>query len=244
VKFKGAGLEFNATVAEASEWPSPQTGNPLRALTIQFRAQKIEMHEQALEEAQQRRSGGLFSVGDADQPDLEWRVRDSSSSYVGSEPWGVNHHVWRIEQVERLVCERLLVGALDLAPYEYEEAADDAGVVRLVARAIVTEADLATLSMLSDVAPVIRVGLSETPRPMTLTYLWAERVDGLAVAVRCEDAGQPRITLDRATLVHDVYGDLVGLLAAKGVLDGTDLEQLRRLRHTARHVSNIDGWRL
>jgi hypothetical protein len=244
VKFRAAGLEFNATVAEASEWASPQTGNPLRTLTIQFRAQKTEMHELALEEARLRQSGGLFSLGDADQPDLEWRVRESGSSYVGTEPWGINHHVWRIEQVERLACERLIVGSVELEPDEYAEEASDAGVVRLVARAMVAEADLATLSMLSDVVPVIRVGIADTPRPMTLAYLWAERPDGLAVVVRCEDARTPRITLDRATLADDMLGDLIGVLSARRVLDDTDLEQLRRLRHVARRVPDIDGWRL
>src|SRR5712691_13541868 len=142
MKFKAGELEFNATVAEASESPSLQTGGPLRTLTIQFRAQKPAMHEQALDEAQQRQSGGLFSLGDADQPDLEWRVRESSSSYVGTEPWGINHHIWRIEQVERVACERLIIGPLELEPYEYAEEASADGVVRLAARALLSEADL------------------------------------------------------------------------------------------------------
>ena len=57
MRFKAGELEFNATVADASESPSPQTGDPLRVLTIQFRAQKVPMHEQALDEAQRRQSG-------------------------------------------------------------------------------------------------------------------------------------------------------------------------------------------
>ena len=51
MKFRAGELEFNASVADASEAPSPQTGDLLRSLTIQFRAQKITMHEQALVEA-------------------------------------------------------------------------------------------------------------------------------------------------------------------------------------------------
>src|SRR6266851_8248818 len=141
MKFRAGELEFNATIAEASESPSPQTGDPLRTLTIQFRAQKVPMHEQALIEADQRRSGGLFSLGDADQPDLEWRVRESTSSFVGTEPWGINHHVWRIAQVERLACDRLIVDSVELEPYEYAEEVSDDGFVRLVARAFISEAD-------------------------------------------------------------------------------------------------------
>src|SRR6267378_1292402 len=137
MRFRAGELEFNATVAEASESPSPQTGDPLRMLTIQFRAQKVPMHEQALVQADQRRSGGLFSLSEAGQPDLEWRVRESRSSYVGTEPWGINHHIWRIEQVERLACSLLIVGSIELEPYDYAEAVSGDGVVRLVARALV-----------------------------------------------------------------------------------------------------------
>ncbi|MCA1648191.1 MAG: hypothetical protein LC797_22935 [Chloroflexi bacterium] len=245
MKFKAGGLEFNATVADAGEAPSPQTGDPLRTLIIQFRAQKAAMHEQALNEAQQRQSGGLFSLGEADQPDQEWRVRESTSSYVGSEPWGINHHTWRIEQVERLACERLIVGSVELEPYEYAEAVSDAGMVRLAARARASRAQLAELALVGDVASVIRVGISDAPRPMTVTYLWGQTRDGQAgVAVRCQDAGEPRLSLDGASFALDMLGELIGVLQTKGVLDEADLEVLRRRRHAVRRVATIDGWPL
>jgi hypothetical protein len=239
VKFRAGGLEFNATVAEAGESPSAQTGEPLRVLTIQFRAQQIPMHEQALEQAQQRHSGGLFSLGDGDQPELEWRVRDSTSSYVGTEPWGINHHVWRIEQVERLLCTRLVLGPLELAPYEYAEEVGDDGLVRLVARALVEDAHLEAVAMMPDVVPVTRVGISDTPCQMRLAYLWGARPEGLAVIVRCIYARTPQLTLEAATLADDTFGDLITVLSAKRLLDDADLARLRRLRHEARQISDI-----
>src|SRR5579859_3435581 len=121
MRFRAGELEFNATVAETSEAASAQTGEVLRTLTIQFRAQKAAMHELAVDEAQLRHQGGLFSLDEGDEVETEWRVRESTFSYVGSEPWGINHHVWRIEQVERLACERLIVGPVTLEPYEYVE---------------------------------------------------------------------------------------------------------------------------
>src|SRR5438132_1207516 len=142
MKFRAGGLEFNANVAEASEAPSPQTGEPLRSLTIQFRAQKESVHEQAVEQAQARQSGGLYSLDDADQPVLEWQVRESTFSYVGSAPWGINHHVWRIQQIERLACDRLRIGEIELEPYDYMEEAREDGLVRLAARALIAQADL------------------------------------------------------------------------------------------------------
>jgi hypothetical protein len=203
------------------------------------------MHAQALDEAEQRRSGGLFSLTDADQPDLEWRVRESTSSYVGMEPWGINHHLWRIEQVERLACSRLIIGPLELEPYEYAEAVSDEGVVRLAARCLVSQGNLDALSTTPSVVRVTRIGVSDSPREMTLAYVWGERPDGLAVVLRCVDAvPEPRLTLDRAVLTEDVLGGLIDVLSAKGVLDDTELEHLRAGRHAARHVSTIDGWPL
>ena len=252
LRFRAGELEFNATVAEAIESPSPRTGDPLRTLTIQFRAQKVPMHEQALVEAEQRRSGGLFSIGDADQPDVEWRVRSSSSSYVGTEPWGINHHVWRIEQIERLACTRLIIGdvstapddigGVSLEPYDYAEAVSEDGVVRLVARCAISPLELDTLSRMSGAVPVIRVGISDTPREMTIEYVWSERPGGLAVAIRCVDAAlEPRLTLDHATPVDEALADLIAVLSAKGVLNDADIEALRRRRHAARRVANVDA---
>src|SRR5258708_37362777 len=62
LKFRAGELAFTATVAEASEAPSPQTGDPLRTLTIQFRAQKMPMHEQVLLAAVQPRACRAYSL--------------------------------------------------------------------------------------------------------------------------------------------------------------------------------------
>src|SRR5579872_1407683 len=140
MKFRAGDLEFSASVVESSQLSSPQTGNPLQLLTIQFRAQKAGVHEAAIAEALQRQSGGLYSLDESDGSELEWRVRESTWNYVGTEPWGVNHHVWRIEQVERLAIERLVIGEVDLEPYDYTEEVDEEAGVRLAARALVSEA--------------------------------------------------------------------------------------------------------
>jgi hypothetical protein len=239
LKFRAGALEFNANVTEANESASPQTGDPLRTLTIQFRAQKESIHEQAVEQAGLRESGGLYSLDDADQPVLEWRVRDSTFSYVGSAPWGVNHHVWRIEQVERLACDRLVVGSVELEPYDYVEEALEGGVVRLAARALITDSDLRTLSLLVAPVEVTRVGISDTPRAMRVNYVWGERPEGYAVVVACEDVAEPRITVGGLSRL-DPTAELLNLLRESGILTDALLEQ----RHAARHVSAVDGWQL
>ncbi|HEV7663525.1 MAG TPA: hypothetical protein VGQ62_08325 [Chloroflexota bacterium] len=245
MKFRTGDLEFNANVADSTEAPSAQTGDLLRSLTIQFRAQKAAIHEQVLVAATERQNGGLFSLTDDNEPDLEWRIRDSSTQYVGTEPWGINHHVWRIEQVERLACERLVVGDnISLEPYDYAESVNDEGVVRLAARALVSEADLVALSQLTGAVAIARIGISNTSRQMTLDYVWGPGLNGLSVVVRAEDAREPRLTLQMASLAGDAFADLIAVLHAHSALDHTAIAELQLRRHAARQVSRIDTWSL
>jgi hypothetical protein len=238
MKFRAGSLEFNASIAEASQSPSPRTGEMLRSLTIQFRAQKAAVHEQALDEAEQRQVGGLFSLGESGEPDVEWRVRASTSTYVGNQPWGMNHHVWRIEQVERLACQRLVLKDIELEPYDYVEEVAEDGTVRLAARALISASDLESLSKISGPIDVIRIGISPAARRMSLQYVWSERTDALAVVVRCEDVREPRLTLGGLGLLAEAdLEDLIAVLAP-------DTEALGQRRHARRHVSDIDAWRL
>ncbi len=238
MKFRAGDLEFTASVVESSQTASPQTGNALQSLVIQFRAQKAGVHEAAVAEAFQRQSGGLFSLAESDQPEVEWRVRESNWTYVGTEPWGVNHHVWRIEQVERLACSRLDLDSVQLEPYEYTEVAGEDGAVRLAARALVTPDELEAVSRLAHIITVTRVGISDSPRTMRLDYVWGERPEGHVVVVRCQDVGEPRVTLsDVAISREDDLDDLIVLL-------GVNADELRQHRHARRRVTNPDAWAL
>jgi hypothetical protein len=244
VRFRAGRLEFHATVTEATETPSPRTGDVLRSLTIQFRAQKADLHEDALVEAGRRASGGLFSLGESDQPELEWRVRDSTHQYIGSEPWGINHHLWRIEQIERLACERLIIGSVTLEPYDYAEEVVDDGVVCLAARAFISEQDLDRLSRIADCVEVVRVGISDEARQMSVSYVWGERPEGRVAVVRGQDVREPRVSVRTATTVVDPSADLLAVLRAKGILGDADLDELRQQRHLARRVADVDAWAL
>jgi hypothetical protein len=238
VKFRSGDLEFTASVAETGETRSPQTGNTLQVLTIQFRAQKAGVHEAAVSEALQRQLGGLFSLGEGDEPEIEWRVRESNWNYVGSEPWGVNHHIWRIEQVERLACSILRVGSVSLEPYDYAETVAD-GVVHLAARAPVSESVLDAISRLAGPLEVVRVGISDTPRQMRLSgYVWGEGSEGLAVALALEDVREPRVTV--SGFDGPIAADFEDLLE----LATLDHDEFRRRRHQRRRVADVDGWPL
>jgi hypothetical protein len=233
MKFRAGDLEFNASVVESSQSSSPQTGNPLQQMTISFRAQKAGMHEAAVTEALQRQSGGLFSLDDSNQPDLEWRVRESNWNYMGQEPWGVNHHQWRIEQVERLLCTRLIVAGVDLEPYDYAENLTD-GRVRLAARALISDDGLQTIAHVFGPIAITRIGISDSPRQMRMTgYVWGERPEGLAVVLGCEDVAEPRVTVEGFQGANDEVEDLIA-----------QSEELIQRRHARRRVQDVDAWYL
>ena len=239
MKFRAGELEFNASVVESSQQPSPQTGNPLQLMTIQFRAQKEGVHEAAVTEALQRQSGGLYSLDESDTPETEWRVRESNWTYVGTEPWGVNHHVWRIEQVERIACELLRLGDVQVEPYDYAEEVLPDGSVRLAARALVTERDLEAISRVVGPLEVTRLGISDTPRRMRLSgYVWGERFEGFVVVVAFLDVREPRVYVSGYD--GDPSEDIEDLIQ----LGAVDAEALRERRHARRRVANVDGWEL
>jgi hypothetical protein len=237
VKFRAGELEFTASVVDSSGARSRQSGDQLQSLTVQFRAQKEGMHDAATRTATVCRGGGLFSLADDDEPEHEWRVLDSSFTYVGSEPWGMHHHVWQIAEVKRLTCERLRLGEVELAPYDYAEVVSDSGVVRLAARALVSGAELEVISRLSGPFDVVRSGITDMARKMCLGgYVWGVRGDRLAVVVACEDVAEARVTVSGFTGGNDLE-DVVALLRI-------DREELRRRRHARRRVVDVDGWPL
>ena len=266
MKFKAGDLIFNtASVTEARPGqPAPQTGNLLRSLTIQFRAPKQAMHEAALEAAQQTRNGGLFSLTDSDEPEAEWAVRESAFQYVGSEPWGINHHSWYIEQIERLECTGLTIGSVELKPYEYVEETSEEGALRLAARAPAGETELRSIYELSAAGTpvdVVRVGINPEPRKMVVeAYVWGDGREGPAVALSCRDVAEPRVALaapstgmgHSSQVAEDLLDELLTSLKAKGVLSQDEAEGVRSAGHerawqrvhTARHVQDLDGWQI
>jgi hypothetical protein len=263
MRFRSGDLIFTANIVEVGQLTSPQTGALVRAVTIQLRAPKADLHEQLLEAARQRARGGLFSLADDDQPDAEWKVRDSGSTYIGTEPWGIHHHTWQLEEIEPIACTRLVLGTIELEPYDYREQAGEDGRVRLAARAPATEADLrAIYELCSSREPVdvVRVGVAQEPRRMRVEqYAWGERSDGLAVVLSCAEVGEARVTLDDApatappaTALADSLDELLSLLETKGLLQPPERqrvvdvgrERAWQREHAARRVRDPDDWAL
>jgi hypothetical protein len=152
---------------------------------------------------------------------------------MGQEPWGVNHHVWRIEQMERLLCTRLLIGQVDLDPYDYAEDVTD-GRVRLAARALISDSDLQTIAHTFGPVEVTRIGISDTPRQMHLSgYVWGERPEGRVVVLACEDVSEARVTVRGFDGPTHELEDLIA-----------QHDELILRRHERRRVRDVDAWHL
>src|SRR5262249_16703675 len=141
----------------------------------------------------------VLSLADDGSQDLEWHIVDSACTYVGAEPWGVNHHTWQLRQVERIACTTLQLGPLALQPYDYTEALSADGVLSLGARAAVSDLELVVLRdlhVLRSPLDVTRTGVSDSPRRMLVDdYVWGTGSRGPSVVLRCRDVVEPRVTL-------------------------------------------------
>ena len=246
MKFEAGELSFIGTITDAGQTRSPQTGATLRTLTVQFRAPKPAMHELALETARQQRP--IYSTDEAGEPPAEWRICASDSTYIGTEPWGMHHHVWSLQEVEHVACRALRLGPLELEPYEYIERLNEDERVVLAARCVVSaEALHAVRDLRFGAAPieVVRVGISDEPRRMRLDdYVWGPCARGeLGVALRCTDVREARVSL-AGTTVHEDIDSMLAVLHELAVLDVTDLEKLRQHRHALRQVDDLDAWPL
>ncbi len=218
MRFRIGDVELTASISEVGE----------RALTIQFRAPKLELHEQLLAAAQQR--AGVTSLDD----DKEWRIADVSFGYVGSEPWGMHHHTWRLEQVTRVAVGPLRLGDGELQPYDYREETTPDGMLRFALRAAADDSQLRALAQLSGVIVDVQRSDDAQPRRMLLEgFVWgASTAHGQAVALVCTEQVEPRVTLAGASTP-----DLLGALLRKGLLGPDDVMELRR-------VQDVDAWEL
>jgi hypothetical protein len=221
VRFQIGEVNFTASIAEAAE----------RAITIQFRAPKLEMHEQLLQAAHQR--ANVLSLDD----DKEWRVANVSFAYVGSEPWGMHHHTWRLEQVSRVAVGVLRIGDVALQPYDYREETAEDGGFRFALRAAVTDSELRALAALTGTfVEVQRSDLESRPRRMLLEgFVWGSSTrHGQAIALVCSEHVEPRVTLAGATPLEP---RLLALLTQRGALAHAEVLALRE-------VQDVDAWDL
>jgi hypothetical protein len=218
VRFRVDDIEFSASVQEVAD----------RGLTIQFRAPKLEMHE-ALLEAVARRAH-VLSLED----EREWRIADVSFGYVGSEPWGMHHHTWRLEQVVRVSGGPLRIADLTFEPYDYREDTAAEGVLRFAFRAAASDSDLRALATLS--GTLVEVVRDQEPPRLVLVagFVWGmSSTHGQAIALVCSEQTEPRVTASGATSLE---AQLLALLA-RNVPHTTDLLELR-------HVKDVDAWDL
>jgi hypothetical protein len=204
-------------------------------------------------------------------PDLGERVlsaRDPNGDRVGrwliswnsySVNAGTHTYSLIVREAEELSLEVLLLNGLELYPYEYREEVVGEGLT-LWAKLVGTEDDVLRLRRLvseRSVFPVVRRGISETPREMRV---------GVAEWSHFEDRVKYRMALLDAHLRDSVAGEIVqmeeennrsafafyanfveqlaGRLIEKGMLDEDEVAALRETARAEPGVSRHEFWRV
>jgi hypothetical protein len=204
-------------------------------------------------------------------PDLGDRVlsaRDSAGEWSGrwliswnsySVNAGTHTYSLIVREAEDLSLEVLLLDGLELYPYEYREDVVGDGLT-LWAKLVGTEDDVLRLRRLvSDrsVFPVVRRGISDTPREMRV---------GVAEWSHFEDRVKYRMALVDAHLHNSVAGEIVemeeennrsalafyanfveqltGRLIEKGLLGEEEVAELRETARAEPGVARHEFWRV
>ncbi|HET7322475.1 MAG TPA: hypothetical protein VFI96_08285 [Longimicrobiaceae bacterium] len=118
----------------------------------------------------------------------KWCV--SWNSYA--ESGGVHTYTVLLREAEDLSLDALLLGGLELHPYEYREAVVEGGLT-ISAKVLGSEADVRTLRALftgQESFPVVRRGIQDEPREMRLGVAeWSPFEDGVKYRLVMVDAG-------------------------------------------------------
>lgn len=201
-------------------------------------------------------------------PDHAIRSTDEAGDFAGNwlvswnsytEAAGLHTYSLILREREELSLEALLLGDLELHPYEYRERMIGAGLT-IWAKLVGTPEDLERLrSRLGnrDVVSVVRRGIQDTPREMRLGVaewsVFEDRVKYRLVLVDAQINEEMRFQLarieeenSRAALGYyeNFVERLTELLVQRGVVSVEELSSLRDAARTAPGVTRRDLWRV
>lgn len=233
--------------------PSPHTGRSLTELHGWITTTDGETHRwlsMTLRRIGERPVRALDGEG---EPAGKWQL--SWNSY--GESVGIHTYAVILRESEELSLEALLVGDLELHPYEYREEVVGDGLA-IWAKVVGQRADVDRLGGMiqgRESFPVIRRGIQDTPREMRLELaewsVYEDRVKyRLVLLDRNIEAGwrAQLLTLEeernRAALAY--YANLVerlaGLLVTHGVFTREELDSARAGAHETATVERQDAW--
>ncbi|HET8654146.1 MAG TPA: hypothetical protein VFL93_01335 [Longimicrobiaceae bacterium] len=196
------------------------------------------------------------------------RASDESGDFAGkwcvswnsyAESGGVHTYILLLREAEEISLEALLVGDLELHPYEYREAVLGGGLA-LWAKAVGSETDLRRLRALfreRPAVPIVRHGVDEHPREMRLAAAewstWEDRVKYRLVLVEGRiDEGEhsafARVERENSRAALGFYMNfadrLVDLMVSKGLVTRSEIDAVREAAATAPALARHDFWHI
>lgn len=196
------------------------------------------------------------------------RAVDERGDYAGrwcvswnsyGESAGVHTYSLLLREAEELLLETLLVGALELYPYEYREEVVGEGLT-IQAKVQSTREEIEDLRLLfagAPVVPVVRRGIQDQPREMRLGVgEWAETEDGIKLRLVLVDRaleGTARSELawiaeenSRAALgfYANFLERLADLVVERGVIPREEMDRLREAARTSPGAARRELWKV
>lgn len=249
------GKPLEVQVRRESHARSPHTGRELKELHGWVTTRDLEAHQWLASVLRTLPDRSLRSTDEAGDFAGNWLVSWNSYAEVG----GLHTYTLILREKEELSLEALLLGELELHPYEYRERLLDGGLViwaKLVGNAEDLER-LRTLVREAEPFPVVRRGIQDEPRSMRLGVaewsVFADRVKYRIVLTDAEVNERMRMELERleeensrAALGYyeNFIERLSDLLVQRGLLSSEELSALREEARTSRGVSRHEFWRV
>ena len=241
----------------------------MRRIEALVRARERD-HEFVMDLLKEGQNQGIRS-NELDVDSAWWTVKQNSYSY--SDGSDIRTYRWSLEEKEELRIDKLVLGDLELSPYQYEEEIKD-DVLTIKARFHLTMAELTSVHALmrgGECFSVVRKGINPEPRMMRLGRgLWSQDEDEVKQELILVDqvfdtrrefsrrGGFERLHIGPANVeavLSEKGGaleELIELLVEKGVLSASDRERIDnaiserawQLRTQFQRVHNLDEWDL
>lgn len=218
---------------------SKHTGCELEKLSFEINVQRT-YHDDFETLLKGFKDGGIFSLVD-DSVIKEYKLLNRSYSYSNNEsPY---RYTFRIEEVERLKLDRLVINGFEIKPYEYSEEYSDGIVINTKWK--ISKDDKATLREAIDrqrYFKVIRHGICEKEIEMRFgKVLWSDdngyiKEDVVLVEKVYDDNKepmrgfcQPELSniMEMLVKTESLNNCLIDLLVSKGAITSSELESIK-----------------
>jgi len=226
---------------------SPHTGKQLEILS--FRLQVIgETQKNTLENALSKaKNGGIFNIDNNGITIREYRLVNHFFSYTGNntDEDTVYTYTLRLEEVEELAIDSLVIAGFEVVPYEFNESYDDAIIINSKIKLSKEDAEKLDMATKENIyLDVIRKGISDEVKKMRFgKVIWSEN-DGYIKKdiVLVEDVYdnkessiskffEPEFSniMNILAYVYNLNEELFKLLMSKGQLSTEELEQTKEM---------------